>query len=888
MELWGFEKKSEITLPRFGLLQVRVGPDPRALREPEGRTLLQPGEVEITPSPTWPQNINQIEECIAPQGHLDEGSEGYIDPLRLRIDPDQMTYRGVSQREPRTNQDHITEENWDNFSITTNFGRYEEITGNQVGTRQYQPCRIGPASSAQIYLTQGHHLIRSCERMANPSLFTPIPDHEGFNSSDALRVAAHIPEGMGCFSEPRGENRLRTLSINNNSQGSLASLRPFINWLHREGGLSAQGARANVSFLGDYYRLPSWFSTYDSAADNIERGVIELLQPQLDAEAAKSFQTIITTVATVFGSFLGAYFMVPSIRATTNAAIRGFFRNIQNRVRQLTGREAITEDTSRRFFESLNPRLTNISEMARDYLRNPETWRREHPNGIDGIVIRDVVGRAEEENIEHIRRILERDRNASAWLVGPKGDGKTVTAIAFILRAARGDFGSEWQRFDFLSITKGNLEGQSNQDYNSGYQGGAERFTTALLANLQASAHAGRRIIFFADEAHNLVNAMVRRNAHGQVVDEGFAGAAKTAMASGNEISFLGTSTNLPTEFPQAVAQNPAFFDRGERIDRRARTADDIREILLLRATELTRETGVGIVVDNRPEGTHTADVIDRVVEISHQRENGLYRPRAAESLLEDLVREKASSGAGNTSISLTTQDVDTVLSEMAHQRHYRLLADNFTTAQIRLTPLEGQTLRRLLQQTYPHFNEWEEGIRGQVIEKLESIWLSETDTSIRTLYQNSGRGFEGYVADSLARSEVHNFLENYSQQFEVSQGRAVPTPTAPLPAPTTQRSPQELVAQVLRDRYTEFRDAAYDTPRRILSEGIVAQLNTRGHTTEAAITVAMRNETTLREILDTTLRQIERNDTNREAFRRIERSELERRAEEGTRRIVY
>ncbi len=891
MELWGFEKKSGTTFSKFGFLQVRVGPDPRALRESEGRTLLQPGEVEITPSPVWPQNIDQIEECVAPNSHLDEGSEGYIDPLRLRVDPDQMSYRGVSQGEPPTDQDHITEENWDNFSVTTNFGRYEEITGNQVNNRQYQPCRVGSASNAQIYLTQGHHLIRSCERMANPSLFTPIPDHEGFNASDALRVAAHVPEGMGCFSEPRGENRLRVLSINNNSQGSLASLRPFINWLHREGGFSERGARASCTFFGDYYRFSSWLSSYDSATDDIERGVIELLQPQLDAEGAKSFQTVLTTVGTILGAFFGAYFMVPNIRAGTNATVRALFRNIQNRVRRLTGREAITEDSSRRFFENLSPRLTNISEMARDYLNNPENWRREHPNGIDGIVIRDVVGRAEEENIQHIRRILERDRNASAWLVGPKGDGKTVTAVAFILRAARGDFGPEWQRFDFLSITKANLEGQSNQDYDSRYQGGAERLTTALLANLQASARGGRRIVFFADEAHNLVNAMIRRDAHGQIVDEGFAGAVKTAMASGNEISFLGTSTNHPTEFPQAAAQNPAFFDRGERIDRRPRTAEDIREILLLRAAELTRETGVGIVIDNRPDGTRTEDVIDLVIRISHQRENGLYRPRAAESLLEDLVREKAGGSPGNTSITLTTQDVDAVLSEIALRRHHRLIADNFTTAHNRLTPLERQTLTRLLQRTYPHFNEWDDGMKSQVVGSLESIWLNETDTSIRTHYQNSGRGFEGYVADSLTRPEVRGSLESYSQQFEIAQGRAaagVLDPASPTPSPPTQQSPAEVIKQVLRERYTDLRDAAYNDVCRILSEQIVTQLGRRGHITESAINEAVRNETVLREVLDTAFGEIVRNDSNRESLHRLERIELERRVEEGNRRIVY
>jgi len=519
MELWGFEGKISGPYLQWALLQMRAGPTPSEIRSEDTHTLLRPGEAETDPSPDWPQDFAHMDECVLTNGAIDNGSEGYIDPIRLRIDPDQFTYRGASPTAAATPQDYILPSMWTNFGVTTNFGRFRETAPNGAPrTVQYQSCRIGEASSTtgvQVFLTQGHHRLRLCNNLQaegiRSDLFFEIPHYRGSTSEEALRIPQRF-DPLVCYSAPQEPDHRRRVSVNTMSLGSA---RPLLDWALRPGGMSTEGVAHTVEY-GQFTWNPKnyfWSPTLHSDPDALafSRGLVQLLQPQLTADASPAL-----TMDNMFKSILLTLGSI-AVSAFLGLLTYSHLRNQTKTDKIMTLRQAL------KIFTSVS---RDISAEARAHTLDP------------------VLGRKTE--MSQLFEILQANRLTGAQipaLIGERGVGKSALIEGLAQAIEDGELpqfrGWRVVEIDIPSLVAG-----------TGIRGTFEEKMQAIVKVLENTP----RTFFFMDEIHMIIGA-------GKTTDSNIDAAQilKRCLARRGINAVVGTTLE---EYKRHIMSDPALESR--------------------------------------------------------------------------------------------------------------------------------------------------------------------------------------------------------------------------------------------------------------------------------------------------------------------------------------
>lgn len=387
--------------------------------------------------------------------------------------------------------------------------------------------------------------------------------------------------------------------------------------------------------------------------------------------------------------------------------------------------------------------------------------------------IEDVVGVKEENDIREAKAAMEKGNNASALFDGERGDGKSATQDAIALRAARGDWGPEWEKVEFIRLNKRTLIGDGEFDMKM--FGELEAMSKQLFDEVIQRYKEGRPVVLVLDETHWLVLLMDKPDI--------LVGDWKEEMAERARFRILGGSTPNPDELPRAKKANSAFFDRFHIIERKPKTKEDIVQILAAKAAKLTQKTGVSV----------PSDLFDDIAEISFRRE-GRHSPRKAIGLMEMLMIRKAQANQGARGISLERGDVYREIDKAAE-------IELAKTAQARFSSESAHALLRerymeeirIVLDRIPGSDRWSQQGRQLVEATIIEGWMSQSD--VRESYERTGKGIAGFTSDMISRM---------TPDFKRALRTAGPTPPQPAGGGVS-RPDREVVAKELAKKVTTF-----------------------------------------------------------------------------------
>lgn len=534
-------------------------------------------------------------------------------------------------------------------------------------------------------------------------------------------------------------------------------------WLIDEGGFSADGCEEVTWWK--LWTLPNALSDDDARACSLHHSLDYYLTP-MRHQRLQMVYTIAIQVGAIILSTLGtAYFLSPDAKKAMQQKFHNVARRVENVLRKITGKDLRKTNPMEELQRDLDVKMVDLSELAREYLKDPEAFRKKYDKGIPGLDVpwpdlEDVPENLSEdedkEDIEKIRTSMEKPENASAWLVGPPGDGKTYTALKFILRAARGDFGEKWKTADFWNFSKSIVEGQKNQNYSSGVKGGTERLATAITKALSESKG---EAILFGDEVHQLATAGEYYENHSKIggsIVESFL----TQAAGSNTFRMLGTSTT--DEFADAEDHQKAFFGssgRGTRLDRKPKTETQVLSVLEKKKKQLEKELKITI-----PD-----DILKPVAQASYD-ELGLYNSRAVRNKLDYIVRTKLRE-TGVDGFKITPDDVKRLADKEADERLDRTVTDAFPADGKEIearkpTQLELETIKLVLSEKFPDFEKWEPATQVRMVNGIVKVWDRNSVIRARFKREHGRQGFEFYVRKALENQTVQDRSQEAQDNF--------------------------------------------------------------------------------------------------------------------------
>ncbi len=488
-------------------------------------------------------------------------------------------------------------------------------------------------------------------------------------------------------------------------------------WLIEKGGFSEKGCHKYT------------YDT-DSRACTLRDALELYIQPMSDMKSAKIDGIMTGGLFTVLGATLSATLLVPDMRQRAITQVKRIGRGVTNIFRRVVGMQAVQEKPWEETFKKLG--VFDITEEIDNYLKDPERWKSEHPKGWKDLNFVEVVGSQAEGETQEIKRGLEGKEKSSVVLIGNRGTGKTATAISFMIRARRGDFGPELQKTHFISLA--GLGAGTSDDHRMDRLGASKRVAADYLKAVEQASSKGIPMIGFADEVHKL-STIGQYYQNGELVDKGFAEEIKPAMAAGT-VKILGATTNQSDEVGQ-FRKNEAFANRFNQVEQDVRTETDILEVMMHHLPQKEVNEGVKI-----PE-TERKTVLKGIIEICHRRE-GIYAARDPLAMLDHLLKTKKDEGVA----TLTAADVHRILddrttnqvasaAQMATKKFEKL------PTPVELAEFEGALLK------FPSYERLKVEMRSTFKEQLVKLWKESAEA--QEMYSRQGRGVSGFVSDQMA-----------------------------------------------------------------------------------------------------------------------------------------
>lgn len=443
----------------------------------------------------------------------------------------------------------------------------------------------------------------------------------------------------------------------------------------------------------------------------------------------------------------------------------------------------------------------------------------------------DVVGDKEEHDIDEARAALERQTNASAGFIGTQGDGKTATMKAMALRAARGDWGAEWQKARFISFEKATLMGDKAE-----YISVMDRRIKQLVDECIASYDKGEPIVLVLDEIHGYFTEKYLIAAMQQL---------KGAMATGAKIRMVVASTNTSTEYPAAKQADPAFFSRIKEIWRSPKNETDIIEILDYYAND----KGQGI---HKGKGEATSkgvqigqDVMSAIVKLNQQIK-GYHEVRACLTLMRELIQYKAGQGGGAITVADVYEGFDRKATIKLAASLDGISPEIKATHHQNIPKLERLVLMKAIAQNEISFFNWSQEAQSHLVNSLYDIWGSDPDIAYYFKYRQNGydpsKGFQRFVAHALQQLKVQTaigvlhgrFQEEMSEQAEFDQLKNQVDP----------------IRTFLIDQFPQLSNQIYEQHLDAISKRVSSQWRETGQTGEMPADFVMRcAETYFREL---------------------------------------
>ncbi len=791
-----------------------------------GRTTLYPNLDHQEFGPKTPLDVGEYEQCLVNddgkgQTKFDSGYE------KLRhvvintgeqavqfLEPGKVLEDG--QTDPTKGQMSDLLYSTDAFILTQKYPNGATESKTPLGT-----CHVGN----RLFVYEKHKIFSN---VMGPNDSIPFQKQaiKGLTAEQVIRIVKHLsnPSLWKLDGGTREDKFKYNLYLRNNELDTALALR---SWMETDGNFSPKGCFmmsdttkwfgpvSLVMGLADYF-----FMDEDQATCQSVEQLDEYIRPLRDQRYMMALQIGGIAVS----SFIGAYTFVPGFRSAFNRPFKLAWRGLVKGVKMVFPfLRGVASTPMGEFAGRLSPIMANLSELAREYLKDPEAFLKKYPKGIPTLdnqwaSVEDLVpsGHPLTEDVDYddiiaIKNTLLRDKNASPFVTGPAGDGKTYLCLKFMLYAARGDLGPELQKVDFFNISKNIIDGQPKEsDYSKGIYGGPERFVADLNTAMDKSAAQGRRVVLFADDGATLVDAGVQENPEpGQrKAPISFLESVLSKSAGGNAFSMLLTATTK--KFAYAEGRQPDFFGptgRGQRVDRRPKTQEQVMSILEKRAKVIGRKLKIQF----------GPGALQEIARASYQK-LGLYNPRAAENDLEKFSREALEEGSDH----LTPDMVRRFATKDSDNRFTRMMADAFSEGldMVQVPEFERVVMDRVISGTEPSFEKWLQGDRSKILSALYTVWKDNPNIQATFKDQHGqNNAFTAFVERALGDINVKRAMDDALSRHEVIAGmqdkdtsRAAATgqPGKPNADQERDRRMMRQIGAILRTIYPDFQDPHY------------------------------------------------------------------------------